>query len=243
MMVLRILLSAVVIAGTAVAGLFYRWPLEILVPVLSVLFLAGILVTFSYYNTVKLKNSLWKLKEFGVYFVHRFAGNSSQSIFAIINSLFNIDNAGLQEWVRACNMSQQVFNAWCNGFVIRIENDSKATRYNVYISIYLHELWSLAVHYQEYIEQFCTAAEKIGIQQETVDQYNRFLAEYNPFVQKFREYIGNLKKANKTEIEPPSVELFKELPVKPSPQPEPKKAAEIPKHDENKGYITGRKVP
>ena len=241
-MFLRILFSAVIIAGVAVAGLLYEWPLEILAPVLSVLLLAGILVTVSYYNTVKLKNSLWKLKELGVYFVHRFVGNSSQSIFTIINSLFTMDNAGLLEWVRACNMSQQIYNAWCNSFVSRMENDNKSQRSNVYISVYLHELWSLLTHYQEYIEQFYEAAGKVDIHPETVDQYNRFVAEYDPFVQKFREYISNLKKANKTEIEPPSVKLFRELTVKPLPQPGPKKATEIPKHDENKGYITGRKV-
>ncbi|MBN1162767.1 hypothetical protein JXA34_03425, partial [Patescibacteria group bacterium] len=98
------------------------------------------------------------------------------------------------------------------------------------------------IHYQEYIEQFYEVAEKVDIHQETRDQYNKFMLEYNPFVQRLREYIGNLRKDNKTEIEPPSVKLAKELPVKTTPQPEVKKTQEIPRHDENKGYITGRTV-
>ncbi|MFC1971196.1 hypothetical protein ACFLV0_04625 [Chloroflexota bacterium] len=45
--------------------------------------------------------------------------------------------------------------------------------------------------------------------------------EYNSFVQRFRDYIGDLRGVDKTEIEPPSVKLAKELPVKRPPKPEP----------------------
>jgi hypothetical protein len=36
--------------------------------------------------------------------------------------------------------------------------------------------------------------------------------EYNTFVQNFRENIAELRKAARTEIEPPSVKLANELP-------------------------------
>ena len=111
------------------------------------------------------------------------------------------------------NICRQIFSAWCNGFISRIENDSKSQRSNIFISVYLHELWSLVVHYQEYIQQFYEASRKIGIHQETVDQYNRFMGVFSPFMQKYWGYIGNLKTAT-----------------------------EVPKHDENRGYITGRKI-
>lgn len=239
-MFLRVLLTPVVIAGIAITGLILHWALEILIPVLILLFIIGVLTAVSYYNNKKLENTFWQLKELGAYFAHRFAGNSTQSIFTVIEGLFNIDNPGVREWARGCNMSQLIFNDWCNGFTSRIENDSKVQRVNSYISTYLNELWSLVIHYQEFIAQFYEVAEKIEVRQETIEQYNKFVLEYNPFVQRFREYISNLKSVNRTVIEPPSIIMAKELPVKASAQRKP--VREPPKHDDNKGYITGRIV-
>jgi hypothetical protein len=102
---------------------------------------------------------------------------------------------------------------------------------------YLRELWSLVIHYQEFIEQFYEVGERAEVSQETIDQYNRFVMEYNSFVQRFREYIGDLRGVDKTEVEPPSVKLAKELPMKRLPQPEPREEEKLTKRDEHKGYI------
>jgi hypothetical protein len=58
--------------------------------------------------------------------------------------------------------------------------------------------------------QFCEVAQRVEIPEETVDQYNRLVVEYNALVQDFRDNISRLKKVAKTEIEPLSVESAKE---------------------------------
>ena len=60
---------------------------------------------------------------------------------------------------------------------------------------------------------FYEIAEKVAIPRETIDQYNRFVVEYNAFTQEFRDSISELKKIAKTEIEPPSIKSAKELSV------------------------------
>ena len=113
-------------AALAIVGHLYLWPLEMLAPILFILLLIGILMAVSYDRERRLEHSLLKLKELGAYFVRRFAGNSSLSIFAVIDGLFNADNPRLREWVRGCSMSHLIFNAWCYGFIGRIESDSRA---------------------------------------------------------------------------------------------------------------------
>ena len=44
-----------------------------------------------------------------------------------------------------------------------------------------------------------------------MEQYHKFVAEYNVFVQEFQDNISELRKVVKTGIEPPSVKLAKEL--------------------------------
>ena len=175
-----------------------------------------------------------KLNELAVYFVSRFAGNSSLSIFAVIDALYIVDNQRLMEWVRGCSMTQPIFNAWCEGFITRLESDDKIGKH---ARTYLRELWSLVTHYQEFMEQFYEVTEYAEVPQETINQYNRLVMEYNSFVQRFREYIGKLRTVGKTEIEPPSVKLAKELPLKRFSQPEPKQEKKVPNRDEHKGYI------
>ena len=51
------------------------------------------------------------------------------------------------------------------------------------------------------------------IPRETIDQYNRFVVEYNAFAQDFRDTISQLKRVARTEIEPPIVRFAKELSV------------------------------
>jgi hypothetical protein len=236
-MLIRIIWAPVAIAVLAALGFLYQWPLEITVPVLSVLFLVGIIIAVSYHKMRKLERLSLELKDLAVYFIRRFTGHSSLSIFAAINGLFNVDSPGLREWVGASSMSQLIFNAWCEGFAARVESDNRAKRLRLYYRTYLGELWSMVIHYQDFIEQFYEVAEKIEIPQETTDQYNKFVTEYNSFAQRFQGYIGKLRSADKTEIEPPSVKLAKELTAKRSSQPEPKDNIKLPEHNDHKGYI------
>ncbi len=138
-------------------------------------------------------------------------GSSSLSIFAIIDSLFNIDDSKLWDWARACDMSQRIFNTWCDSFISRVESDTRTGSFSVYLRTYLDELWLVISHYYEFVEQFYEVARKVELPQETIDQYNRFVVEYNAFVQRFRDNITELRKVAKAEIEAPSVKLANEL--------------------------------
>ena len=71
----------------------------------------------------------------------------------------------------------------------------------------------MGTHYYEFIERFCELAQKISMPRETVEQYNRFVMEYNGFVQNFRDNITEMNKTARTEIEPPSVKFANELAV------------------------------
>ena len=161
----------------------------------------------------ELELSFLRLRQLASYFSRRFMGNSLLSIFAIIDSLFNIDNPKLWDWARACDMSQRIFNSWCNSFISRVESDIGKGRFDVSLPIYLNELWLVNSHYYEFVEQFYELAEKFEIPQETIDHYNRFVMEYNAFVQDFRDDISELRKVAETAIEPPSVKFAKELSV------------------------------
>ena len=204
----------ILITALAVVGYLYEWPIETAAPVLIVILAIGLVVGAMGAEDKKLERSSLRLRQLAGYFNRRFTGNSSLSIFAIIDSLFNIDNPQLWEWARACDASQRIFDTWCNSFIGRVESDIRARRFDVYLRTYLNELWLVTSHYYEFIEQFCEIAEKVEIPRETIDQYNRFVMEYNAFVQNFRESITELKKFASTEIEPPSVKLARELPVK-----------------------------
>ena len=54
-------------------------------------------------------------------------------------------------------------------------------------------------------------AQKVAIPAETLEQYHRFVIEYNSFAEQFRELIGELKQVARTEVEPPSVKLAHEV--------------------------------
>ncbi|MFC1982612.1 hypothetical protein ACFLV5_02355 [Chloroflexota bacterium] len=238
-MLLRVIWIPIVMAGVAILGYLYFWPLEMLAPILSVLVVIGIFMAVSYDRQRNLEHSLAMLKEVGAYFVRRFSGNSPLSIFVVIEGLINAENPAVREWVHCCSMSRLILNSWCDSFILRMESESRAGTLSIYMRTYLRELWSLVIHYQDFIEQFHEVAEKSEFSQDTIAQYNRFTIEYNSFSQRFRDFIGDLRGVNKTEIEPPSIKLAKELPVKRHPQPEPKEERKLPKHDEHKGYIIG----
>ena len=195
----------------AVTGVVRGWEIWITVPVLGVILTVGLVVTVRGAKERELKLSFLQLWHLASYFNSRFMGNSSLSIFTIIDSLLNIDNPTLWDWARSCEISQRIFNSWYNSFISRVETDVGNSRFNISSPIYLNELWLVNSHYYELVEQFHELAEKFKIPQETIDLYNRFVVEYNTFVQSFRNNISQLKEVAGTEIEPPSVEFAQEL--------------------------------
>jgi len=201
----------ILITALAVLGHIYEWSIWALVPILIIILVIGLVVAAIGAKEKELERLSLRLKQLAGYFNRRFMGNSSLSIFAIIDSLFNIDDPKLWDWARACDMSQRIFDTWCSSFVSRVESDIRIRRFDVYLRTYLSELWLAISHYNEFIEQFYEIATNVAIPRETIDQYNRFVIEYNAFVQDFRDNISELKKVAKTEIEPPSVKLAQEL--------------------------------
>ncbi len=199
------------IVALAVIGVIFEWEIWIVAPVLGVILVIGLVMVVRSARERELELSFLRLRHLAGYFNRRFMGNSSLSIFTIIDSLFNIDNPKLWDWARACDVSQRVFNSWCNSFISRVESDIGTTRFDVSLPIYLNELWLVNSHYYEFVEQFYELAEKFEIPQETIDHYNRFVLEYNAFVQDFRDNIGELRRVAETAIEPPSVKFAKEL--------------------------------
>ena len=201
----------ILITVLAVVGCIYEWPIGALAPILIIILVIGLTMAVIGAKEKELEHVSLQLRQLAGYFNRRFAGASSLSIFTIIDSLFNIDNPKLWDWARACDMSQRIFNTWCDSFMKRVESDIRTRRFDVYLRTYLNELWLANNHYYDFIEQFYDIAEKVEIPRETIDQYNRFVMEYNAFVQDFRNSISELKKIAKTEIEPPSVKFAKEL--------------------------------
>ena len=204
--------SPILITALAVIGRIYEWPIAALAPGLIIILVVGLAVTAAAAREKELVLSSLRLKELAGYFSRRFAGSSSLSIFTIIDSLFSIDNPKLWDWARACDMSQRIFDTWCDSFISRVESDLRTRRYTVYLRTYLNELWLINSHYYEFIEQFYEIAESVEMPRETIEQYNRFVVEYNAFAQHFRDNIGELRRVARTEIEPPSVKLARELP-------------------------------
>jgi len=201
----------VVITVVAIISLIYEWPISASAPTLVTVLVIGLVISVTGVRRKELEFSLLRLRQIAGYFNRRFMGDSSLSIFAIIDTLFNIDNPKLWDWARACDMSKRVFNTWCNSFIGRIESDVRSGRLEDYLYTYLNELWLVNNHYYEFVEQFYEVAEKVEIPPETIDQYNRLVMEYNAFAQEFRETISGFKRVTRTEIEPPSVRFAQEL--------------------------------
>jgi len=203
--------SPILITALAVAGYVYEWPVIVIAPTLGVILVIGLVVAVTGAKEKKLELSSLQLKHLAENFNRRFMGSSSLSIFAIIDSLFNVDEPKLWDWARACDMSQRIFNTWCDSFISRGDSDFRIRRFDIYLRTYLNELWLVNNHYFEFVEQFYEVARKVELPTETIDQYNKFVMEYNAFVQHFRDSISELRKIAKTEIEPPSVKLANEL--------------------------------
>jgi hypothetical protein len=158
-----------------------------------------------------LDESSESIKELSGYFYRRFMGESSMSIFAIINSLFKTENAKLWEWARSCDNAQRVFNTWCDSFNTRQETDHRTRRFSAYLRVSTRELWLMVNMYQEYVEQFAEVANHIELPIETIEQYKRFSVEYNTFVSQFRDLIASLRRIARIEIEPPSVKTAPDI--------------------------------
>jgi hypothetical protein len=201
----------IVITVVALVGSVYKWPIEALAPVLVAVLVSGLVTAVTGTRRQRLELSLSRLRQMAGYFNRRFMGDSSLSIFAIIDTLFTIDNPKLWDWARACDMAKRLFNTWCDSFINRIESDVRSGRPQAYLYTYLNELWLVNNHYYEFVEQFYEVAGTVEISKETKDQYNRLVMEYNAFAQDFRDTIGELKKITRTEIEPPSVRFAQEL--------------------------------
>lgn len=203
--------SPVLITAIAVLGIIYELPIEILVPTLIVILGIGLVIALVRARDKQLEISVVRLRQLVGHFNRRFTGNSTLSVFAIIDGLFGIENPKIWDWARACDMSQRIFNTWCNSFIARVESDTRSRSLTSYLHTYLVELWSINSHYYEFVDQFYEVAAKMEIPRELIDQYNKFVMEYNIFVEDFRGCISKLKQETKTGIEPPSVKLAKEL--------------------------------
>jgi len=197
----------------AVVGLVRKWPIEAVAPTLIVILGIGLVVAIIKGKKNELELQSIRLRQLAGYFNRRFMGNSSLSIFAIIDSLFSVDNPKIWDWARACGMSQRIFDTWTNNFTTRVEGDFRTRKFTVFLHTYLNELWSINSHYHEFTEQFYEVAEKFEVPHEIVDQYNRFAVEYNAFVQNFRDTITESRNVARTEVEAPSVKFARELPV------------------------------
>ncbi|MBN1862926.1 MAG: hypothetical protein JW790_04720 [Dehalococcoidales bacterium] len=201
----------IVITVIALVGVVNQWPISALAPILIAILVSGLVVAVTSSKRQRLELSLSRLRQMAGYFTRRFMGDSSLSIFAIIDTLFTVENPKLWDWARACDMAKRVFNTWCDSFINRIESDVRSGRPQAYLYIYLNELWLVNNHYYEFIEQFCEIAGKVELPQETKDQYGRMVMEYNAFAQEFRDTISDLRKITRTEIEPPSIRFAQEI--------------------------------
>jgi len=227
---------SIIITALALVGVFYEWEMVVLAPVLGAILVIGLVVAVVKTRERQLEVSALKLRQLGGYFNRRFMGNSTLSIFSIIDSLFGIDNPQLWDWARACDMSKRIFNTWCDSFIDRMESDTRTGRFSIYLRTYLNEMWLMMGHYHEFIEQYYEIAARAELPPEAIDQYNKFVVEYNSFVQNFQENISVLKKVTRTEIEPPSVSMARELHLLKPSQPKQEEAGEQQKTSRGGGY-------
>lgn len=197
--------SPILITALAIIGYLYEWPVEVLTLTLVCILLIGLLAAVISAREKRLELSSIKFRQLVGYFNRRFMGDSSISIFMIIDSLFSVDDPKLWDWARACDMAKSIFNTWCASFIGRVEGDIKTHRFDIYPPIYLNELWLMNIHYSEFVTQFYEIAKSVEMPREIIEQYNRFATEYNAFIQDFRESISELGKVARTRIEPPSL--------------------------------------
>jgi len=206
---------ALITAIAVVSLIFYDdISINIMIPVLVVVLFIGLIITVINARKNQLELQSVRLTQLATYFNRRFMGNSSLSIFAVIDNLFSIENPQIWEWARGCEMAHNIFDSWTGHFTTRVETDLRNRRYSVFLHNHLNELWAINNHYYDFTDQFCEIADKFEVPRNVVEQYNRFVTEYNAFVENFRNAIMELKNIARTQIEAPSVKLARELPGK-----------------------------
>jgi len=104
--------SPFLITAVAVAGLVYGWEIWIVVAVLVIVLVVGLVVAMVGTRDRELWLASQRFRQLAVYYTRRFTGESSLSIFAIIESLFAIENPEIWNWARACDMAKRIFNTW-----------------------------------------------------------------------------------------------------------------------------------
>ena len=205
--------SPILLAALAILALVFTWPIWLLATLVGIVLVLSLLSGVFAARQKDLTASLQMLRQITGHFNRRLLGDSPISIFAVISGLLETENREIWDWARACGMSQRVLTTWGNSFLARLETDTKTRRFDWHLHNYLNELWLLNNHYYEFVAQFHEIARRTELSSENRELYQRFVAEYNAFVQNFRENISELKKIAQTGIEPPSVNLAKELPV------------------------------
>jgi len=203
--------APVVITALAVIGYLYELPMLLTLSAIGVVLVVGLIIAGLNARDKELENASLKLKDLAGYFNRRFTGNSSLSIFNIISSATLVENSTIWEWARSCGTCQRIFDSWCASFIARAETDFRTRMYSIYLRKYINELWLISTHYYEFIEQFYEITTRYELHTETLEQYHRFVIEYNAFVQNLQDNISELRKMRKTEVEPPSVRMAKEL--------------------------------
>ena len=203
------------ITAIAVLSLIYYDDLSIniMIPVLVVVLCIGLVVTVINARQSQLEKQCVRLTQLATYFNRRFLGNSSQTIFTVIDNLFSIENPQVWEWARGCEMTHRIFDSWSDHFSTRVETDLRNRRYDNFLHTHINELWALNNHYYDFTEQFCEIVDRFEVPKDVIEQYNRFITEYNAFVENFRNAIMELKSIARTQIEAPSVKLARELPA------------------------------
>lgn len=203
--------ALIIITAVAIIGYVFEWPIAVLATIIGIVLVIGLATAIVGAREKELEKTSQTLRQMAGYFYRRFMGDSSLSIFAIIDSLFKTDDHKLWEWARACAMAQRVLNTWCSSLASRLEVDTKTGRFTIYLRSYLNEFWLMTSLYYEFVEQFYEIAQKVAIPAETLEQYHRFVVEYNSFAEQFRELIGEMKRIARTEVEPPSIKLAHEV--------------------------------
>ncbi len=201
------------ITAVAVISLIYELSINIMIPVLVVILCIGLVIAVINARKSQLELQSVRLSQLTSYFNRRFMGNSSLSVFAVIDNLFSVENPQVWEWARGCEMAHRVFDSWTDHFSARVETDLRNRRYADFLHNHLNELWAINNHYYDFTNQFCEIADKFDVPKNVIEQYNRFVTEYNAFVENFRNTIIELKNIARTQIEAPSVKLARELPV------------------------------
>jgi hypothetical protein len=186
-------------------------PYTVVVPCLIVILCIGLVMTIINARKNALELQSMRMSQLASYFHRRFMGNSSLSIFAIIDSLYALEDPKIWDWARACGMSQRIFDSWSENFIARVETDLRHRRYTMFLQTHLTELWAMNNHYYEFIEQFGEVAAKYPVSPDTLAQYNRFVNEYNAFAENFRQAITELKSIARTQLEAPSIKSAPEL--------------------------------